>query len=122
MGAPDQFEARLQALEDRLGGRMRDLEDRLVQFMAREFGNVAREFEAVRREITALERRVGFLGEVTAGIQSQMGALVKQNSTIESELGQIRGTQAGQQQAIEDLHRRVQRLEQGNGSGQQPKT
>lgn len=94
-----------QELEERFHG----LEDRLVKFMAQEFEGVRREFEVVRGDLAAIERRVGFLGEVTS-------ALVRQNGTIEAELGQMRGAQAGQQRAIEDLIRRVQRLEESDGS------
>ena len=93
-----ELDARFKALEDRF--------DHLIKFMVGEF-------EAVRRELGALERRVGFLGEVTS-------ALVKQDVTRETEMGQIRGAQAGQQRAIEDLDRRLRRLEDKNGSSQKP--
>ncbi len=89
--------------DQELEARFQALEDRLVKFMAQEF-------EAVRKEIAALEHRVGFLGDVTS-------ALVRQDGTREAELGQIRGAQAGQQRAIEDLDHRVRRLEEKDGSG-----
>jgi hypothetical protein len=79
-----------------------------VQFMTREFEAVGKKFEGVHSDLAAIERRVGFLGEVTS-------ALVRQNGTIEAEFGQLRGAQAGQQRAIDELTRRVQRLESGNG-------
>ncbi len=113
MSVPDHFDARLQAFEARLDVRVQAQEDRLVQFMAREF-------EAVRHDLGAVERQVGSLRELMAGLQTQVAALVKQNGTIESESSHLRGAQAGQQRAIDDPYRRVQRLEERNGPPQKP--
>ena len=76
MTPPNDFDARLQAFEDRL-----------IKFMAHEFEAVrhdfGNEFEAVRRDLRALERQVGFMHEVTS-------ALVRQNTAMEADAGVAR--------------------------------
>ena len=104
-----ELEARFHALEDRF--------DRLVSFLGREFEAARQQLdntrEELRRELGAVERRVGHLGELAA-------ALVRYDGTAEVEMKQIRGTQAGQQRFIEEMDRRLRRLEEKNGSGQKP--
>jgi hypothetical protein len=102
----DEQNGRLKGIENRLDsleGWAKAFEDRLLQFLAREF-------ESVRQGHDRLVRQVGFLHEVTA-------ALVKNSQANDRDSQETKVIQAGQQRAIDELFRRVQRLEQERRSG-----
>lgn len=77
----------------------------MLQFMAHEFESVRGDIGSLRTDVNALERRVAFQGDMVA-------ALVRQNEAREVDAGQVRGTLAGQQRVLDDLTKRVQRLEE----------
>ena len=114
----EQLEARFQAVETRLQAmeaRWEERFDQLLKFMAQEF-------QTIRRDFAALERQVGFLGETTAGVQSQMAALTRHFAGYEPELGQLRGTQAGQQRPWRILTAVSAAWRKGTAPGRIPKS
>ena len=111
----DRFEARFQAMDARFEARFQAMDDRfehLLKFMAHEFDKVREEF---RNEIGALTRRVDYLGTAVHGIQAMLSGLTRNNEDSEAEMARIRGAQVGQQRAIEDLDRRLRRIEEKDG-------
>lgn len=82
---------------------------------------MAREIEALRAQFCGehsfVEPWLKSLSDTTATVQSILGTTIKETLSIGSEQSEIRRTQAQERNAIEELARRVRRLEENHGSG-----
>ena len=92
----EELAGRFQAIDKRFD-KMEKRFDEAIQF-------AAQEFEAVRSQIRCIDRRLGFICDVA-------GAVLKHNDAMLGEMAEIRRRQVDQQRQINDLDRRVQRLE-----------